>query len=127
MRNKPITRPISIPVDKQNRCLYSWLLEMPDRPLPKEPTHYILVDMVNTDLSIKRVTIYFNPADTWTNPEKMWEEDRPRWIGGFIANNLGFLGDDPNIVTYRYLLVEVSTNLVIYKSFVYGYYDPEYL
>jgi hypothetical protein len=119
MRN----RPISININGVDTCLHAYLLTMPDRPIPKAPTHYLVVDILNRDLSIKRVTIYFNPDDTWTNPDNQFEPYRIKWIGNFIGEHLGFLGHDPNTIAYVFWVIEVATDQLIYKSSMYDYCD----
>jgi hypothetical protein len=116
-------KPISIKVDGKGAELYNHLLNQPDKPLPKEPTHYVVVDTINRDLSIKRVTIYFSPYDQWDNPEKQWSDDRLKYVGVFIGENLGFLGRDPNTVAYKFWVMEIATNQLIFKSFTYSHCD----
>jgi len=77
-------------------------------------------------LSIKRITIYYNPQDTWTNSESScFINDRPRWIGDLIGGHLGFLALDPNTMAYTYWLIEVVTNSVICKGFQYDFCNPD--
>jgi hypothetical protein len=122
------TRPIAIKVDGKPSELYSYLLNKANRPLPKEPTHYIIADVVSKDLSIKRVSIYFNPDDTWTNVEKRsFENDKPRCIGYLIGDNLRFIDTDPNTVAYTYWIVELASNKVLHKGLTYNLFDPEAL
>jgi hypothetical protein len=125
MRDRHQAWPISIKVDGQPAELYDYLLNKANRPLPKEPTHYIVADVVCKDLSIKRVSIYFNPDDAWTNLEnRCWEHDKPRSIGYLIGDNLRFIDNDPNTVLYTYWIVELASNKVLHKGLTYNLFDP---
>ncbi|MDP9076273.1 MAG: hypothetical protein M3O71_02520 [Bacteroidota bacterium] len=105
-------------VDGQRMDLENYLLNVVDRPLPKAPTHYVLAEVLNTDLSIKRVTIYFNPADTWTATSGL--DNSPVGIGIAICNGLSFLGRDPNTLAYKTYIVEVASNEVVQNGFTYN-------
>lgn len=121
MRQTNTTKPIAINIAGKMVPLCRYLLELPDRPVPKAPTHYVMVDILNKDLSIKRITIYFNPTDTWENPEQQWESDKPRWIGNLIGDHLGFLGPDPNTLAYTYWVIEIAANSIVYKGNMYDF------
>lgn len=115
------SKPISINVGSKRMALHNFLLEMPERPIPKEPTHYIVVDILNKDLSIKRVTIYFNPLDTWTNPDGNFGQNNPAAVGALIGDNLSFLGRDPNTTAYVFWILEIATNTVVSKGTIRDY------
>jgi hypothetical protein len=122
MRRKNNIKPVTVEVSGKKMSLHDYLLTGIDRPLPKEPTHYIMADVVNRDLSIKRITVYFNPLDTWTNSDScFFEQDKPKWIGTLIGNNLAFIDVDPNTIGYTFWVIEVGTNEVLHKGVMYSF------
>lgn len=94
------------------------LLENENRPLPQAPTHYVSVDILNKDLSIKRVTIYFNPADSWGDDAPTFL-DAERNVGKLIADNLKFVYEDANSIAHKAYVIEIDSQKVIYKSGTY--------
>ncbi|WP_149912718.1 hypothetical protein [Sphingobacterium cavernae] len=102
--------------------MISRLLENENRPIPAMPTHFLLVDILNRDLSIKRVTIYFNPSDSWTIEECSSLDDLEN-IAKHIESNLQFLGYDNSTLAYRAYLIEVSTQSIV-KKFSIKTYEP---
>jgi len=94
------------------------IMDTLEKPLPKSPTHYVLAEVLNTDLSVKRVTIYFNPEDTWMC-KSHFDEGDPKGIGMAIGDGLMFLDRDPNTLYYTYYIVEIATNDVILKGISY--------
>jgi len=120
-------KPIGVKVNGKMIGLERYLLEMPFRPIPKEPTHYIVVDVLNNDLSIKRLTIYFNEADTWVNPDSQFGQNNSKAVGTLIGNHLGFLSLDKAAIAYRYWVMLVQTNeLVLQSAFIYQCKDFDY-
>jgi hypothetical protein len=106
-------------VNGKRMDLEHFLLEVIDRPMPKEPTHYVLVDVLNTDLSIKRVTIYFNPTDTWKG-NCNFNELGPESVGTVIGDGLTFLNRDPNTLAYKYWIIEIMSNSVVHNGWTYS-------
>lgn len=98
--------------------LESYLLECIERPVPPAPTHYVVAEVLNTDLSIKRVTIYFNSEDTWKG-NYCYEENSPKGIGLEIGNGLVFLNRDPNTLAYKCWVVEIATGQQIVNGHTY--------
>jgi len=96
-----------------NMSLENFLFNM-EHPIPPPPTHYVLAEILNTDLSIKRVTVYFNPADTWNGVECGF--NTPERVGRDIASKLHFLNSDANTLCYRTYVIEISTNKIIAKG-----------
>src|SRR5260221_7021615 len=117
------SKPISVTVNGVSMCLNTYLLQMPNRLLPKSPTHYLVVDILNKDLSIKRVTIYFNPLDPWTNPSSNFAQNTSKSVGLFIGENLSFLGRDPNTTAYPFWVMEVASNTLVHSGHMYDYCD----
>lgn len=110
---------VSIEVDGRKIGLEKFLLELPGRPVPKAPTHYVVAEVVNVDLSIKRVTVYFNEEDYWVNPEQRFEQNS-KSIGSLIGGHLSFLSHDRATMAYKYWVVSVASNEVVHQSsFVY--------
>ena len=105
--------------------LENYLLNEIDRPLPKPPTHYVVADVINTDLSIKRITVYFNPADTWADCD-CFENNSPKGVGKLIGSGLQFLNTDPNTLAYKYWITEIATNKVIHKGSTYSLTKCDY-
>ncbi len=100
------------------------LLDFPERPLPLNPTHCLIVDVLNKDTSQKRVSIYFNPEDAWEDPAKSFEQNTPKAVGNFIGNNLKFINSDLYAYAYRYWVIEISTQAVVHKSYVHALTEP---
>lgn len=110
---------IGMTVNGKRMCLEHFLLNVVDRPLPKEPTHYVVAEILNTDLSIKRITIYFNPADTWKgNPS--FAANSPEGVGAAIGDGLVFLNNDPNTLAYKYWIIEIATTAVVHNGTTYS-------
>ena len=99
-------------VNGKRMDLETFLLDVVERPLPNEPTHYVVADVLNTDLSVKRVTVYFNPQDTWKGNYN-YGEHTPESVGLAIGDSLSFLNADPNTLAYKFHVVEVATNKVV--------------
>lgn len=106
---------VGMTVNGKRMDLEHFLMEVVERPLPKEPTHYVVAEILNTDLSIKRVTIYFNPADTWQG-NRNFEAGTPESVGTAIGDNMVFLNTDTNTLAYKYWIVEINSNMVIHKG-----------
>jgi hypothetical protein len=100
------------PMDLEN-----YILNVLERPLPQPPTHYVLVDILITDLSVKRVTIYYNPKDTWS---ERCGYPTAQSVAKSIGDGLYFLNRDPNTLAYKFWALEVATNNVIYKGSTYS-------
>lgn len=90
------------------------LLEHSARPIPQAPTHCVLVDVLNKDMTIKRITIYFNPADTWGDETPTLPEPE-RNIGLLIGQNLRFVGMDSKALAYRFWVTEINTQKIVLK------------
>jgi hypothetical protein len=86
----------------------SYLLDCVERPLPPEPTHYVVAEVLNTDLSIKRVTVYYNANDTWQGCTRI--PKGPESIGMEISEWLIFLNRDPNTLAYKVWVMDIKTN-----------------
>lgn len=110
------TQKVGMVVNGKATDLENYLLNIIERPLPKPPTHYVVAEVLNTDLSIKRVTIYFNPDDTWKSSVVGFGENNPKAVGCTIGNGLQFLNNDPNTLAYQYWIVEVKTNKVVHNG-----------
>ncbi|HVS92451.1 MAG TPA: hypothetical protein VHE59_10480 [Mucilaginibacter sp.] len=93
-----------------------FFIEHNNRPLPKEPTHYLVADILNRDLSIKRITVYFNPEDYWINPSEQFGQNNPKAVGKLIGNYLGFISMDKASQFYQYWIVEIATNNVVVEK-----------
>ena len=91
------------------------LLESEYRPLPQDPTHYVSVDILNRDLSIKRVTIFYNPADNWCDEAPVFL-DAERNIGKLISDNLKFIGEDKNAAAFKAYIIEIKSQKVIHTT-----------
>lgn len=102
-------------IDGKRMDLEYYLLNVAERPIPAAPTHYIVAEVINTDLSVKRVTIYFNPADTWKG-NSAFKPNSPESIGLAISDGLAFLRYDPNTLAYQCWVMEISTDKVVLKS-----------
>jgi hypothetical protein len=89
------------------------LLDHPSRPLPLSPTHYLMVDVLRRDTSIKRVTIYFNPKDGWDDSTGNFERNTPKAAYNEIASNLRFLDIDKTVIAYKCYLIDIETQKVI--------------
>ena len=95
--------------------LENYFLNVIDRPLPKPPTHYVVAEVLNTDLSIKRVTIYFNPGDNWKG-SCSYEQNSAQGVGLAIGEGLVFLNLDPNTLAYKFWIIEIATGEKIWDS-----------
>lgn len=93
-----------------------FFLENPGRPLPKTPTHMVVADILNNDLSIKRITVYFNPEDHWIDPSWKFGQNNPKAVGSLIGSSLSFISKDEAAQAYKYWIVEIKTNEVVEKS-----------
>ncbi len=100
-------------VNGKRMDLEHFLLDVAVKPLPKEPTHYIVAEVLNTDLSIKRISIYFNPLDTWKGANN-WHPNTPQSVGMGIGEHLRFLDVDPNTLAYKFWVIEVASNMVVH-------------
>lgn len=109
---------VGMNVNGKRMDLEHFLLEVIERPLPKEPTHFVVAEILNTDLSVKRVTIYFNPSDTWEDGRNFYA-GTPESVGTAIGDNLYFLNIDPNTLAYKYWIVEIKSNSVVHKGNTY--------
>ncbi len=103
-------------IDGQVMDLEHFLLNHSDRPIPPPPTHYVVVEVLNTDLSIKRVAIYFNPDDTWQPHYGGFGENNPKAVGMNIGNGLAFLSKDPNTLAYKFWIMSVDGNQIVHKG-----------
>ena len=120
-------KPVTIDINGKKMSIESYLLDMPGRPLPKEPTHFVVADVVNTDLSIKRVTVYFNEFDNWINPEGQFKQQDSKSVGNLIGDHLSFLSLDQAAMAYKFWIVQVATNEVIHQSsFIYRCKNIDY-
>jgi len=114
---------VGMTVNGKRMDLENFLFNVADRPMPKEPTHYVMADVLNTDLSIKRVTVYFNPADTWEGNANFYEwkgdsglyDNTPQSVGLAIVEHLAFIDRDPNTLAYKTYVVEISSNKVVHE------------
>ncbi|MBS1528045.1 MAG: hypothetical protein JST19_20530 [Bacteroidetes bacterium] len=98
------------------KCFERFFMEYEGRPLPKAPTHMVVADILNKDLSIKRVTIYFNPDDQWLTPRQESGLGGVEAVGKHIGDYLGFIGLDKAAQYYRYWIVEIATNEVVIEN-----------
>lgn len=105
-------------VDGRMTDMENFLLSHAERPLPKAPTHYVVADVLNTDLSVKRVTIYFNPSDRWKSVYGLPEN--AKGIGAAIGDGLAFLGSDPNTLAYKFWVVSIATDTVVHTGCTYS-------
>jgi len=117
MKQAPIKTGLSI--NGQQMDLESFFLNVIERPLPKEPTHYVVAEVLNTDLSIKRVTVYFNPLDTWKG-DSCFFDNTPKAVGKAIGSQLHFINSDPNTLAYKYWVIEILTNNMVYEGSTYS-------
>lgn len=90
----------------------SRFLEIPTRPVPQDPTHYVMVEVLNRDLSIKRVTIYFSSRDEWGHPAPPFFENE-RNAGHLIADGLTFLGRDEAALAWKASTIDIATGNVV--------------
>ena len=121
MNCKNIAKPISIDVDGKRTSLHNYLLNQIEKPLPQRPTHYVVTDVLNKDLSIKRVTIYFNVNDNWKNPERHIADEKARSIGDLIGDNLAFIDRDPNSLAYTFYVMDIQTGDLVHRGFTYDF------
>jgi hypothetical protein len=77
-----------------------------------------LVDVLNTDLSVKRITIYFNPSDTWKGDYAFFDHT-PQSVGMGIGDKLHFLNADPNTLAYKYWVIEIATGNMVHDGKMY--------
>jgi len=96
----------------------TYMLDGIDRPIPPAPTHYVVAEVLNTDLSVKRVTIYFNPSDTWKG-DSFYDDNTPKGVGLAIGDGLLFLNRDPNTLAYKIWVSEIATGELIVKGHTY--------
>ena len=109
---------VGMTVNGQRMGFENYLLNVAEKPLPKAPTHYVLAEVLNTDLSVKRITVYFNPEDTWRN--NTIGGNYTHGVGEDICEGLAFLGRDPNTLAYKTYVVEIATNEVVQKGFMFN-------
>jgi hypothetical protein len=116
---------ISVTLNGENSELYSSLLNNPFRTAPKEPTHCVIIDVMHTDLSAKRLYVYFNPLDTWTSNDIKKELEKPQAVGQFIGRHLGFLGQESKTAVYSFGIIDMKTRETLYTSNLHSFLDYE--
>lgn len=95
------------------RALSSLLLDK-NRPTPAPPTHLVLIEILNRDLSVKRITVYFNPADKWDIDEYI-SYDPAVNIAKHIFDQAKFVNRDNSVLAWTAYLVDIPTQEVLHK------------
>lgn len=95
------------------KALSSLLLDE-NKPIPAAPTHMVLTEVLNKDLSVKRLTIYFNPLDYWDIDEYI-SLDPSVNIAKHIFDHAKFVNYDNSVLAWTAYLIEVSSQEVLHK------------
>jgi hypothetical protein len=98
--------------------MISQLLERADKPIPKSPTHALIVDILNTDMSFKRVSIYFNPTDNWKVVNGF---EGAKAVANHIEDHLKFIGEDLSSLAYKAWLIDIDTQKVCHQFSIKSY------
>ncbi|WP_312340624.1 hypothetical protein [Sphingobacterium sp.] len=85
-----------------------------NRPIPAPPTHMVLIEILNRDLTIKRLTVYYNPNDAW-DVNECFSLDNTINIGKHIAENSHFVNYDESVLCWGALVIELETQTILHR------------
>lgn len=86
-----------------------------NRPIPAPPTHMVLIEILNRDFTVKRLTVYYNPSDTWDVEDKYFSYDDPINIGKHIAQNSHFVNYDESVLCWGALIIELESQTLLHR------------
>jgi hypothetical protein len=95
------------------------ILTAQNRPLPSAPTHSVIVDVLNVDCTIKRISINININDSWKNGDRNINKafkDKKDEVFRLIEHNLRFLNLDKMGYCYTSWMIDLRTQKVVYES-----------